>query len=99
MIQHTENTELALLPDDLATLTAVLEGWWVEKSCEIASPVAEHVARELVSWFECGIRERRLAGLARHAHLDLENLKISTEAPSANSGRALKISQFARGEG
>lgn len=100
MIQHSEITKPALLPDDLAMLTAVLEGWCLEKSCEIASPVAEHVARELVSWFECGIRDKqRLAGLMRHAHLDLENLKISTEVPSANSGRARKIGQLARGEG
>ncbi|EJZ18682.1 hypothetical protein NE852_28320 (plasmid) [Rhizobium sp. Pop5] len=81
MIQHSGITKPALQPDDLKMLTAVLHEWCREKSCGIASPQAQHVARELVSWFECGIRDRhRLAGLMRHMHLDLQNLPITRNA-------------------
>ncbi|ARO27627.1 hypothetical protein TAL182_PE00073 (plasmid) [Rhizobium sp. TAL182] len=82
MIQHSGITKPALQPDDVAMLTTVLEGWCQEKSCVIASPAAEHVARELVSWFECGIRDKhKLAGLMRHVHLDPEDLLITPDAP------------------
>ncbi|WP_246717901.1 hypothetical protein [Rhizobium aethiopicum] len=82
MIQHSGITKPALQPDDLAMLTTVLEGWCQEKSCVIASPAAEHIARELVSWFECGIRDKhKLAGLMRHVHLDPEDLLITPDVP------------------
>ncbi|QKK26800.1 hypothetical protein [Rhizobium hidalgonense] len=81
MIHHSGITKPALQPEDVAMLKAVLEGWCKEKSCEIASPAAMHVATELVSWFECGIREKhRLTGLMRHMHLDLKGMTISTDA-------------------
>ncbi|WP_425348658.1 hypothetical protein [Rhizobium bangladeshense] len=81
MIQHSGITKPALQPDDVAMLTAVLREWCREKSYSMAGPEAQHVARELVSWFECGIREkRRLAGLVRHMHLDLENPPIAADA-------------------
>jgi hypothetical protein len=51
MTMHSRITKPALQPDDVAMLTAVLRGWCHESSCEIASPDAQHVARELVSWF------------------------------------------------
>lgn len=81
MIQHSGITKPALQPDDVTMLTAVLEEWCREKSCGMASPQAQHVARELVSWFECGIRDRhRLAGLMRHMHLDSQDLPIARSA-------------------
>ncbi|PDT14169.1 hypothetical protein CO670_24235 [Rhizobium sp. J15] len=88
MIQHAGITKPALQPDDLAMLTAVLHGWCRERSCPIASPAAEHVARELVSWFECGIRDRhRLAGLMRHMHLDLPNPPPASDAAFCAAAR------------
>ncbi|MGZ2487839.1 hypothetical protein ACVITL_006424 [Rhizobium pisi] len=82
MIHHSGITKPPLQPDDVTMLTAVLEQWCREKSCGIASPEAQHVAKELVSWFECGIRDRhRLAGLMRHMHLDLNDLPIDGAAP------------------
>ncbi|MBB4255727.1 hypothetical protein [Rhizobium sp. BK008] len=85
MIQHSGITKPAIRPDDLAMLTDVLEGWCHEKSCEIASPAAKYVARELVSWFECGIRDRqKLAGLMRYAHLEVDKPGIVTDASSGS---------------
>ncbi|SCB58739.1 hypothetical protein GA0061105_105208 [Rhizobium aethiopicum] len=81
MIQHSGITKPALQPDDVAMLTAVLDEWCREKSCGIASSEALHVARELISWFECGIRDRqKLAGLMRHLHLDVESPAIAADA-------------------
>jgi hypothetical protein len=72
MTQHSGITKPALQPGDIAMLQAVLQGWCQEKSCGVASPAAQHVARELVSWFECGIRDqRKLSGLMRYMHMDL----------------------------
>ncbi|MGG7580511.1 hypothetical protein [Rhizobium sp. Nf11,1] len=94
MMQHAGITKPPLQPDDVAMLTAVLEDWCQEKSCGIASPAAEHIARELVSWFECGIRDKhRLAGLMRHVYLDPEDLLVTQDAPACahvreNAGRA-----------
>lgn len=94
MSQHSGITKPALQPDDIAMLHAVLRGWCREKSCEIGSPAAQHVARELVSWFECGIRNPyKLAGLMRHMHLDAKDLPTSPDAsgtvsrPAATAGR------------
>lgn len=82
MIHHSGITKPALQPDDVAMLAAVLQGWCREKSCGIASPQAQHVARELVSWFECGIRDKhRLAGMMRHMHLDLKDLATAADVP------------------
>ncbi|MBY3463511.1 hypothetical protein HFN80_05715 [Rhizobium laguerreae] len=82
MTQHSGITKPALQPADVAMLQAVLRGWCQEKSCGIASPAAQHVARELVSWFECGIRDqRKLSDLMRYMHLDFKNFPVSTEAP------------------
>ncbi|WP_246590429.1 hypothetical protein [Rhizobium lentis] len=83
MMQHAGITKPPLQPDDVAMLTTVLEDWCQEKSYEITSPAAEHIARELVSWFECGIRDKhKLAGLMRHVHLDPEELLIAPDAAS-----------------
>ncbi|OWV72794.1 hypothetical protein ATY77_02985 [Rhizobium sp. R634] len=99
MIQHAGITKPALQPDDLAMLTAVLQGWCRERSCGIDSPAAEHVARELVSWFECGIRDRhRLAGLMRHMHLDLSDLPPASDAGSCAAARG-KTGQAAYHDG
>ncbi|ANM14917.1 MULTISPECIES: hypothetical protein [unclassified Rhizobium] len=71
MTQHSGITKPALQPEDITMLHAVLTQWCREKSCGIGSPAAQHIARELVSWFECGIRNpHKLAGLMRHMHLD-----------------------------
>ncbi|MBB4481367.1 hypothetical protein [Rhizobium etli] len=96
MIQHSGITKPALQPEDIAMLTAVLQGWCEEKSCGIASPAAQHVARELVAWFECGIRDKhRLTGLMRHMHLDFKNMPMPAPAPiGAAPQPLLKISQL-----
>ncbi|EJB01887.1 hypothetical protein Rleg9DRAFT_0658 [Rhizobium leguminosarum bv. trifolii WSM597] len=74
MIQHPGITKPALQPDDVAMLKTVLRLWCQEKSCDICSPAAQHVARELVSWFECGIRDQhKLSGLMRHMHLEVRS--------------------------
>lgn len=84
MTQHSGITKPALQPDDVAMLTAVLDEWCREKSCDVVSPEAQHVARELVSWFECGIRDKhRLAGLMRHMQLDVT--KLPADAPSCSA--------------
>jgi hypothetical protein len=85
-MQQSGITKPALQPADIAMLQAVLQGWCQEKSCGIASPAAQHVARELVSWFECGIRDqRKLSGLMRYIHMDFNNLSISTKTPRTES--------------
>ncbi|MEI1247046.1 hypothetical protein [Rhizobium aouanii] len=82
MMQHSGITKPALQPGDIAMLQTVLQGWCQEKSCGIASPAAQHVARELVSWFECGIRDqRKLSGLMRYMHMDFNGLPISAKTP------------------
>ncbi|MGR9355067.1 hypothetical protein [Rhizobium leguminosarum] len=74
MTQHTGITKPALHPADIAMLQAVLQGWCQEKSCGMASQAARHVARELVSWFECGIRDQhKLSGLVRYMHLEAQS--------------------------
>jgi hypothetical protein len=79
MMQHSGITKPALHLGDIAMLQTVLRGWCQEKSCGIASPAAQHVARELVSWFECGIRDqRKLSGLMRYMQMDFNSLSIST---------------------
>ncbi|MBN9981090.1 hypothetical protein E0I74_06385 [Rhizobium laguerreae] len=89
MTQHSGITKPALQPADVAMLQAVLRGWCQEKSCGIASPAAQHVARELVSWFECGIRDqRKLSDLMRYMHFDFKSLPVSTEAPRRESVRS-----------
>ncbi|EJC84065.1 hypothetical protein Rleg4DRAFT_6164 [Rhizobium leguminosarum bv. trifolii WSM2297] len=79
MTQHSGITKPALQPDDVAMLKAVLRQWCQENSCDIDSSAAQHVARELVSWFECGIRsQHKLSGLMRHMHLESRSSPIST---------------------
>nr|WP_064249709.1 hypothetical protein [Rhizobium leguminosarum]OAP90311.1 hypothetical protein A4U53_30225 [Rhizobium leguminosarum] len=88
MTQHSGITKPALQPSDIAMLQAVLQGWCQEKSCGIASPAAQHVARELVSWFECGIRDqRKLSGLMRYMHMDFGSVSTSTKAPRCETLR------------
>ena len=91
MSQHSGITKPALQPDDIAMLHAVLREWCQEKSCEIGSPDAQHVARELVSWFECGIRNRqKLSGLMRHMHMEVPsaaNACCEGSLPAAKAGR------------
>ncbi|MBB5551033.1 hypothetical protein [Rhizobium lentis] len=85
MRQHLGITKPALQPDDVSMLQAILRGWCLEKSYAITSPAAELVARELVSWFECGIRDKhKLAGLMRHMHLDLEEEPVKAHPPAAS---------------
>ncbi|MFS8148870.1 hypothetical protein ATY78_18140 [Rhizobium sp. R635] len=92
MIHHSGITKPGLQPDDVAMLTAVLRAWCQEKSCGIASPQAQHVARELVSWFECGIRDKhRLTGLMRHMHLDLKTLPAAANAPPLPAPQAKAV--------
>ncbi|MBY2951196.1 hypothetical protein HF263_33015 [Rhizobium leguminosarum] len=80
MTQHSGITKPALQPGDIAMLQAVLQGWCQEKSCGMASPAAQHVARELVSWFECGIRDQgKLSGLMRYMQVDFNSLSIPTK--------------------
>ncbi|MBY3034174.1 hypothetical protein HF265_34735 [Rhizobium leguminosarum] len=80
MTQHSGITKPALQPGDIAMLQAVLQGWCQEKSCVMASPAAQHVARELVSWFECGIRDQgKLSGLMRYMQVDFNSLSIPTK--------------------
>ncbi|MBX4994451.1 hypothetical protein ABID08_005884 [Rhizobium binae] len=96
MSQHSGITKPALQPEDIAMLHAVLRGWCRENSFEIRSPAAQHVARELVSWFECGIRNpHKLAGLMRHMHLDERGLPTSADASDVASRSAAKASQSA----
>ncbi|NKK74038.1 hypothetical protein GFL21_28780 [Rhizobium anhuiense] len=87
MMQHSEITKPALQPGDIAMLQTVLQGWCQEKSCGIASPAAQHVARELVSWFECGIRDqRKLSGLMRYIQMDFNSLSSSTNTRPESCG-------------
>ncbi|MDF0699327.1 hypothetical protein PYR71_23045 [Rhizobium sp. MC63] len=90
MRQHSGISKPALQPDDVSMLQAILRGWCQEKSYAITSPAAELVARELVSWFECGIRDKhKLTGLMRHMHLDLEE-----EPGKARPPATFKASQW-----
>ena len=90
MIQHSGITKPGLQPADVAMLRKVLEGWCREKSCEISGPEAQHVARELVSWFECGIRDKhKLMGLMRHMHLDETGQEPPMAAPSTPAPRGM----------
>ncbi|MBP2449238.1 hypothetical protein [Rhizobium leguminosarum] len=95
MTQHSGITKPALQPDDVAMLKAVLRQWCQEKSCDICSPAAQHVARELVSWFECGIRnQHKLSGLMRHMHVELKTSPLLRHAPSVGSGLAMETNQL-----
>ncbi|TDW16172.1 hypothetical protein EV128_14034 [Rhizobium azibense] len=95
MTQHSGITKPALQSADVAMLQAVLQEWCAEKSYGIASPAAQYVARELVSWFECGIRDqRKLSGLMRYMHMDFMNLSIPAKAPgSGHSPSTFEISE------
>ncbi|MDF0661791.1 hypothetical protein PYR67_20955 [Rhizobium sp. BC49] len=85
MTQHSGITKPALQPEDITMLRAVLRQWCREKSCGVGSPAAQHVARELVSWFECGIRNpHKLAGLMRHMHVD----GPTVSRPAAKAGQS-----------
>ncbi|MBB2823029.1 hypothetical protein [Rhizobium phaseoli] len=96
MSQHSGITKPALQPEDIAMLHAVLRGLCREKSFEIGSPAAQHVARELVSWFECGIRNpHKLAGLMRHMHVDGQGLPTSADASDVASRPAARASRLA----
>lgn len=57
--QHREITKPALGPEDIQLVYEALVAWCLERRCELESVQADEAARELVSWFECGIRERR----------------------------------------
>ncbi|WP_037080636.1 hypothetical protein [Rhizobium sp. CCGE 510] len=98
MTQHSGITKPALQPDDVAMLKAVLRQWCQEKSYDIGSPAAQHVARELVSWFECGIRnQQKLSCLMRHMHLELNSFSILTYAPCAGSRPTMRSDQSVAG--
>jgi hypothetical protein len=100
MTKHSGITKPALQPDDVAMLKAVLRQWCQEKSCDIGSPAAQHVARELVSWFECGIRnQHKLSGLMRHMHLESKSLPMSTHAPCVSAGPAMQSNQLVGHDG
>jgi len=95
LTQHSGIMKPALQPDDVAMLKAVLRQWCQEKSCDICSPAAQHVARELVSWFECGIRnEHKLTGLMRHMHLELMTSPLASCAPCVGSRPAMETNQL-----
>lgn len=95
MTQHSGITKPALQPADVAMLKAVLRQWCQEKSCDICSPTAQHVARELVSWFECGIRnQHKLSGLMRHMHLELRSPPVAGYVPCVGSGPAMETNQL-----
>lgn len=57
--RHSGITKPALQPEDIEMLYEALSAWCAERNCEVESEPAKEAARELVSWFECGIRERR----------------------------------------
>jgi hypothetical protein len=46
-------------PDELEMLHQTLRAWCEECHCELKSPEALEAARELVTWFDYGITERR----------------------------------------
>jgi hypothetical protein len=49
----------AIGPDELEMLHQTLRAWCEERQCELKSPEALEAARELVTWFDYGITERR----------------------------------------
>ena len=57
--QHHGIAKPALQPEDIEMVHDALVAWCTERGCDINSDEATDAARELVSWFECGIRDRR----------------------------------------
>ena len=49
----------AIGPNEMEKLYQTLRAWCEERHCELKSPQALEAARELVTWFEYGITERR----------------------------------------
>lgn len=46
-------------PDEMQMLHQTLRTWCEERHCELGTPEALEAARELVTWFDYGISERR----------------------------------------
>lgn len=53
-----EITKPALQPEDIEMVCDALVEWCTERKYSLDSDEAKEAARELVTWFECGIRER-----------------------------------------
>jgi hypothetical protein len=66
MLSHSGITKPCFGPMEIEMLHEVLIKWCGERGCELNSDPAREAAKEAVSWFECGIRERnRLFQLLR----------------------------------
>jgi hypothetical protein len=50
---------MAIGPNEMEMLYQTLRAWCEDRHCELKSPQALEAARELVTWFEYGITERR----------------------------------------
>jgi hypothetical protein len=48
----------AIQPDELNMLQELLRQWCEEHGCDLKDSRASAVARDLISWFEFGIRDR-----------------------------------------
>jgi hypothetical protein len=59
---NREITKPVLGQADIDMVYDALVAWCSERQCQIDSDQARDAARELVSWFECGIRDRRKLG-------------------------------------
>jgi hypothetical protein len=66
MLCHSGITKPSFGPVELQMLHGILLDWCEERGCNLDSEPAREAAKEAVSWFECGIRERgRLFQLLR----------------------------------
>jgi hypothetical protein len=66
MLSHSGITKPSMGPVELQMLHGILTEWCAERGCEIDSEAAREAAREAVSWFECGIKEKnRILQLVR----------------------------------
>jgi hypothetical protein len=55
---HSEITKPPLTEPDIKMVYEALAAWCHERRHAIGTQEANEAARELVSWFECGIRDR-----------------------------------------
>jgi hypothetical protein len=63
---HSGITKPSLGPTEIEMLYGILVQWCGERGCELNSDPCREAAKEAVSWYECGIRERdRLFQLLR----------------------------------
>jgi hypothetical protein len=55
---HSGITKPSLAPAEVEMLYGILVQWCVERGCGLNSDRCREAAKEAVSWFEWGIRER-----------------------------------------